>query len=156
MILSSSSIQAAVQKGDLGIAPFDEKNLKGASYTFTLADKLLIPKKSELLTVSSECEREEMTIGSDGYVLQPGDFVLGFTKEHIALNNKFACFLGTRGSCAQIGLNVLLGSDFAEPDTDNNIILEIHNAGNSSIKLEAGMMIVKGIFARIEDSIRLL
>lgn len=48
MVLSSRFIQSAVQKGDLKITPFDENNLKSASYTFTLSSKLLIPKKDPL------------------------------------------------------------------------------------------------------------
>lgn len=156
MILSSFSIQAAVQGGQLGISPFDEGNLKGASYTFTLSPKLLIPQKVELLTVGSECVREEFLMGPEGYVLRPGEFVLGFTAEHLSLKNKYGCFLGTRGSCAQLGLSVLLSSSFAEPDTDNAIILEIHNAGNSPIRLQVGMKIVKGIFMEVGGGFRLL
>lgn len=153
MILSSQAIQTAVQNNGLAITPFDEKNLKPNSYTFTLAEKLLIPKKVALIVINGEQEREEVAIGSDGFILQPGDFVLGFTAEHLALKNNYACFLATRGSCAQAGLSVLLSSSFVEPDTDNSIILEIHNAGKSPIKLEAGMKIVKGVFVRVEGGV---
>lgn len=153
MILSSQAIQAAVQNKDLAIIPFDEKNLKSASYTFTLAAKLLIPKQVDLIVINGAQEREETVMGPDGFILQPGDFVLGFTAEHLALKNNYACLLATRGSCAQAGLSVLLSSSFAEPDTDNPIILEIHNAGKSPIKLEAGMKIVKGIFVRVEGGV---
>lgn len=150
MILSGESIKNAVEKGDLAITPFEAKNLKGASYTFTLGSKLLIPKDVSLLKVDDIQDREEITIGSEGFVLNPGDFILGYTTEHLSLKNNFACFLSTRGSCAQAGLSVLLGSDFAEPDTDNPQMLEIHNVSKSPIKLENGMKIVKGIFVRVE------
>ncbi|MDD3006009.1 MAG: hypothetical protein PHX30_00280 [Candidatus Pacebacteria bacterium] len=151
MVLSSQAIKSAVQKSELDITPFDEKNLKPASYTFTLAARLLIPKKVSLIVMGGEQEYEEVVMGLDGFVLQPGDFVLGFTAEHLALKNNYACFLSARGSCAQAGLSVLLSSSFAEPDTDNPIILEIHNAGKSPIRLEAGMKIVKGIFMPVEE-----
>lgn len=145
MILSSDAIKTAIQKDDLSIEPFNEQNLKPASYTFTLSEKILVAKKVPVINVG-ECEREEVIMGSDGFILNPGEFILGCTEEHISLNNKYGCFLSTRGSCAQVGLNVLLGSDFAEPDTDNCILLEIHNASGCPIKLEKGMKIVKGIF----------
>jgi len=90
-------------------------------------------------------------MGPDGYVLNPGDFLLGFTAEHLDLKGKFACFLGARGSCAQAGLSVLLSSDFAEPDTDNPIILEIGNAGRCPIRINTGLRIVKGIFVPVTD-----
>ena len=149
MILSSDTIKNAIDKGDLLIKPFDEKNLKPASYTFTLAAKLLIPKKVPLIVIGGEQESEEAVIGSDGFILNPGDFVLGYTDEYLSLKNKYACFLSTRGSCAQVGLSVLLGSAFAEPDTDNCLILEIHNASNCPIKLDKGMKIVKGVFVEV-------
>lgn len=151
MVLSSSAIRQALQSGELGILPFDEKNLKSASYTFTLASELLLPRQVPLIVINGEQEREKVSVGAEGYILQPGEFVLGSTAEHLALKDKYVCFLSTRGSCAQAGLSVLLGSSFAEPDTDNAIILEIHNAGNSPIRLSAGMKIVKGIFMPVEE-----
>jgi dCTP deaminase len=150
MILSNNAIKEAVSKGDMLIAPFDENNLKSASYTFTLSPKILVPKKVPLVVINAEQERAEIVMGPDGFILQPGEFVLGFTAEHVALKNRYACFLGARGSCAQAGLSVLLSSNFAEPDTDNSIILEIHNVGSSPIQLKPGMKIVKGIFAQVE------
>lgn len=150
MILSDEAIRSAVRQGALGIAPFEEENLKSASYTFTLASRLLVPEPVPLIVINGARKEHEAAIGPEGYILQPGGFVLGFTAEHLSLKGKHACFLGTRGSCAQAGLSVLLSSSFAEPDTDNSIILEIHNASNSPIKLEAGMKIVKGIFVPVD------
>lgn len=140
MFLSGKAIEQAVLGGDLGITPFDASNLKGASYTFTLSQKLRI------LGASKE-EGKEIEISSDGFLLEPGAFVLGFTNEKLALKDKYVCFLSARGSCAQMGLNILLGSYLAEPDTNNIQILEIHNASPFPLKLEAGMRIVKGAFA---------
>ncbi len=136
MILSKQSIIDAVQKGEIGISPFDETNLKDASYTFTLAPKLLI-------------HGIEQVMGEDGYALQPGEFVLGYTAEKLTLHGKYGCIMSTRGSVAQKGLSVLLGSAFAEPDTDNVIILEIHNASAVPILLTPDLKIVKGVFAPV-------
>jgi dCTP deaminase len=150
MALSAISIKEAVESGELSIAPFDADNLKPASYTFTLSSRLSAPRQCELVRPGEKPEREEMVIGPEGFALPPGGFVLGCTRERVALRGKFVCLLGTRGSCAQLGLNILLSSTVVEPDTDNCIILEIHNAGNSPIRLEEGMRIVKGVFLRVE------
>ena len=147
MILSGASIAQAVKNGDFTIEPFDSAKLKGASYTFTLAPKLLILKKGDVLTPDSTPQYQEIVMGNDGYVLEPGAFAVGFTMEKLSLNGKYVCFLSNRASCAKLGLNVLLGSDFAEPDTDNPQTLEMHNAGTNPIKLEAGMKIAKGVFS---------
>lgn len=149
MIISRNAIKEAVEKGDLVINPFNEENLKGASCSLTLSAKLLIPKKVSLLHISDSMERREIFMDNDGFILNPGEFILGYTEEHLILNNKYACFLSVHGSCAQAGLNILLGSHFAEPDTNNPQMLEIYNVGNSPIKLQKGMKIVKAIFSEL-------
>ena len=150
MILSSSSIEQAIAHGEIGITPFEKENLKGASYTFTLGSKIRIPKIGVTTSVDTKAPSDEHEMDSTGFILEPGKFILGVTRESLALNGKFGCFLSVRGSCAQIGLNALLSSSFAEPDTDNPQILEIQNASQNPIRLYTRMKIVKGIFMRIE------
>lgn len=142
MILSKKSIEQAIDNGDLVIEPFSIELLKDASYTFTLASKLKMLKQPG-------SELEEVSMESSGFDLLPGMFVVGFTNERIVLNGKYGCFLSNRSSCAQMGLSVLLGSDFAEPDTNGTQALEIHNVSDSIIRLIPGMKIAKGIFMPI-------
>ncbi len=150
MILSGETIRRAVDDGSIGIAPFLTENIKEASYTFTLSADIRIPRKMPMVSLESDAVADELTIDSAGFILDPNMFILGYTQEKLTLNGKFGCMLSARGSCAQIGLNVLLSSTFAEPDTDGKIILEIHNAASSPILLTPGMKIVKGIFFRVE------
>lgn len=149
MIRSRQSIRAAVVRGDLGIDPFNEANVKEASYTLTLAPMLRLLQKTTELHVGHAPAYTETPIPSEGYVLQPNQFVLAYTKERIALKGKYACTLSARGSCAQVGLNILLGSTFAEPDTDSALVLEIANVSGMPIRLMAGMKVVKGIFTDV-------
>lgn len=149
MFLSGRKIEEALYDGSLGISRFRRDNLKGASYTFTLSSKILTLKKVEVLNSEQKPEYDEHEIGEEGYLLEPGAFVLGYTEEKLTLNGKYICFLSTRGSIAQLGLNVLLGSAFAEPDTDNPQLVEIHNASPVPIKLLAGTKLIKGVFAAL-------
>lgn len=126
MFLSKESIKEAVQKGDIGITHFDEKFLKSASYTLTLG-----PLKG----VSPE--------------LKPGQFVLLETKEKVTLNGKYCGFMVTPANLARQGINVTQGSDLAEPDTDNTMILEVSNNGNETVVFEEGMRILKIAFTRL-------
>jgi deoxycytidine triphosphate deaminase len=151
MILSGQKIKQCVQESHIGIDPFIETNLKEASYTFTLDSKLRLLEDGQTLRTDVKLNYKEISIPEEGFTLQPGQFVLGFTKEHLKLNNKFACTLSARGSCAQIGLNILLGSHFAEPDTDSQLVLEISNVGGIPIMLFANMLIVKGVFMVVEQ-----
>ncbi len=152
MILSGEKIKQCVQEGTFSIEPFNVANLKGASYTFTLDSRVLcIEGEQGVLRTDVKPNYTEHHISDTGYVLDPGQFILGFTKEKLKLNNRYACILSARGSCAQIGLSVLLGSHFAEPDTDNKQTLEIANIGRYPILLFSGMLIVKGIFMTIDE-----
>ncbi len=137
MLLSKQSIQKCIENKDFEIIPFNTSNLKDASYTFALSNKLKV-------------NGMVIMIDENGYVLKPNEFILGWTEEILKLNGKFCCILSTRGSIAQMGLNVLLGSNFAEPDTNNAQTLEIHNCSNAPIKVIPGMKIIKGLFGRIE------
>lgn len=104
------------------ISPFVASQLKEASYTFTLQDSL---------------------------VLQPEEFVIALTKERITLPKNVCCFLSTRGSIAQQGVDALQSSAFVEPLSDNQLKLEIKNNSALTVSLGAGTPIVKGVFVRV-------
>ena len=150
MILSGAKIKECVKSGLLRIDPFAEGKLKDASYTFTLASKILELGDNQTLQVDVKPKYQESLISKDGYILRPGEFILGFTREKLTLNGNYVCLLSTRGSCAQMGLNVLLSSTLAEPDTDNVQTLEIANTSKLPIILFCEMPIVKGIFMEVE------
>ncbi len=122
MILSGKSIEEAIRKDLIVIVPFNPANLKEASYTFTLQDEM---------------------------VLQLGEFKIGLTKEKITLAQSIACFLSTRGSVAQMGVDALQSSTFVEPGSDNQLKLEIRNNSKETVTLVAGTKIVKGIFLEV-------
>ena len=138
MFLNKEKIKAAIDTGKLSITPFKENNLKSASYTFTLNSTLKNPHNGE-----------ETQISKDGYVLSPGEFILGYTEEVLDLKNNFLCLLGTRGSIAQKGIDAVQSSIIAEPDTNSRLILEIVNNSSENILLFPGMNIVKGIFGEV-------
>jgi len=148
MILSDKDIKEFIKSGDIKIDPFSEKRLKQITYHFTLNNTLVVPKPSKLFDLKSpKNEYEEISFGDNGYVLNPGDFVLGQIAERISLSNKVACQLDARSSLARIGLNVLQGSLFVNPGTkDDRLTLEITNISKSPIKIYPGLKVVKGVF----------
>ncbi len=127
MFLSKQSIKEAVEKGDIIISGFNEENLKAASYTLTL-DKIQ---------------------GKEAFELKPSEFVLLETKEKITLNGNYCGLMITPAYLAKQGINVTQGSDFAEPDTDNTMILETSNSGNEPVIFTEGMRILKIAFTQI-------
>jgi len=142
MILSSVGIQKYIESGEIVIDPFNKGMLKPASYIFTLDNTIRLLRE--------EGGYDEVSI-VDGYGLRPGGFVLASTKEHVRLGDRVGMFLGVRGSMARIGLNALQSSTFAEPGSDNKMILDLSNVVPGSIKLSPGMKIVTGVFVLLTD-----
>lgn len=135
MIHSGNKITQCIQQGLINIDPFDEKNLKAASYTFHLGSVL----------------KDGTPIPEEGYELQPGQFVAGTVQEKLSLNDTVACFLSVRGSCAQMGLNALNSDLFVEPGWSGHLSLAMTNTSDAPIQLIPGMKIVKGIFMHVEN-----
>src|SRR3989344_2863270 len=97
MMLSGDQIKKAVGLGEILIDQFDEGLLKGASYTFTLGNKLRKLKSVEYVDTSDkDHDFEEFEIGEEGYLLQPGEFVICHTKEKLKLNQNICCFLSMK------------------------------------------------------------
>ena len=136
MFLSSQKITEAIKDGRLDISPFCESNLKSVGYTLTLSEELIVGSNT-------------ISIPEEGFILQPGDFVIGRTIEVVNLNNSYLCFLSTRSSLAQQGIDVLQSSFIAEPNANNSFTLEISNNGKKEVVLKAGMKIVKVVFGEV-------
>lgn len=149
MILSEKSILEALESDDISITPFDEKNLKQASYTLTLGILLGIPENR---TIDSRGDTEiyqEVEIGKDGYELQPGAFVIAQTAEDVNINENYCAFLTTRGSRARMGLNPLQSDLFIEPGSSGKLSLALTNVSDNTIVLHSGITLVKCIFHQI-------
>lgn len=154
MILTAEEIKKSVANGEIIIDPFDENYLKSGSYTFKLGNKIRKLKKVDFIdTRNNRSEFEEFEIGENGYLLQPGEFVVCHTKEKVKLANSIACFLSMNGPRAKTGLDALQSEIFCEPGSEGcwagSLMLETSNRGSYPIKLFPGVKIIKGIFIRL-------
>ena len=151
MVLSDKDIKKFIKSGDIVIDPYNEEMIKPASYTFTLNNVFWLPKKVKLLDLKSDqVEYDEITVGDEGLVLKPGDFLLGQIAEKLSISKKLACFLETRTSLARVGLLPLQGATFVQPGQEaSHETLEISNISKSPIKIYPGMRIVKAIFVKL-------
>ena len=118
-----------------------------------MGDTLYKLKKQEFLDAREDKqEYEEISLGEEGYLLKPNEFIVGCSKEHLTLNNEVAAILSTRGPIAQMGLSVLLSSAYAEPGTENHIAFEVHNVSGMPIKLFPDLKLVKATFVALSSA----
>lgn len=126
MIFSKTKIKELLASKALTITPFSDEHLREASYVLHL----------------------ELPEGKR--VLSPGQFISLMTVEKLTLSSSVACLVTTHGKAAQQGIDAVQSSLFCEPDTDNQIVLEISNTHTEPVTLLHGMNIAKAVFIAVE------
>jgi dCTP deaminase len=143
MILAKPEILKQIRNGRIRIEPYDKNAIGPASIDLTLDDKLRIFNTSRHITQADIDYRtlaKLVDIG-DGYLLKPGELVLGITRERLTLPEDVCGWLNSRSRFARIGLMSHIAAPFLAPGISNRQVLEIYNAGRNKIRLTAGMKI---------------
>ncbi len=152
MILTKEKILEAVKNKDIAIYPFDKKNIGPASVDLTLDDRFRIFKKD--LTVGVDEGKNYKDISqlkrAKELVLEPGDFVLGITKERIKLAENICGWLGGRSRFARLGMLIHSTAAFVQPGIDNKQVLEIKNLSENRLTLKADVKICQIMFERTD------
>ena len=166
MLLSDGEIRLAIANEELLIAPPllpKDQRLQPASIDLTLYSKIQRPRDSvnrDALTVDIVKLKdfrgyiEETTDRIDiaargGYVLSPGDFILGQTAERVRLSRRLSGRVEGRSRLARLGIGVHITAPKIDPGFDNQITLEIFHLGKTSVRLSAGMPICTLLLERM-------
>jgi dCTP deaminase len=143
MILARPEILRQIRAGRIVIDPYDQEAVGPASIDLALDDKLRVFNTDQHITRADIDYKTlaKLTDIPDGYLLEPGELVLGITKERITLPEDVCGWLNSRSRFARIGLMSHIAAPFLAPGISNRQILEIYNAGRNKIKLMPGMRI---------------
>ena len=91
-------------------------------------------------------------IAKKGYLLKPGELVLGITKEKITLPGNICGWLNSRSRFARLGLMSHITAPFISPGISNHQVLEIYNCANHPIKLIAEVKICQLVLQECRGS----
>lgn len=143
MILSDFDIQYELFTGHLVIDPIDdlEKQLQPASVDLRLGHHF---RGGDAL--------DEPGNWPNGYVLKPGEFVLGHTVETVRLPNNLAGRVEGRSSWGRRGIMVHLTAGFIDPGFHGQITLEILNVSKLPVFLPYGERICQLSLYRMTSS----
>jgi dCTP deaminase len=143
MILAKPEILRQIQDGRIKIEPYDESAIGPASIDLTLDCRLRIFDTDQHITEADIDYRTltKLVDVDEGYLLKPGELVLGITRERITLPEDVCGWLNSRSRFARIGLMSHIAAQFLAPGISNRQILEIFNAGRNKIRLTPGMKI---------------
>jgi dCTP deaminase len=124
MILSHNDIVAAVNKKDIIINPFEEKQLQPASYD------LRVGKYG-----ATTSKKAKVDIERQGYLLlEPGDFAVVEVFEELTLSNSYAARFGLRSKYARKGLIATTGTQI-DPGYNGILVIGITNLTPRPISL---------------------
>lgn len=122
-MLSGEEIINEINRGNIVINPFNEKDVGPNSYYVHLKDELLIYEE-DVLDCKKENKARKVTIGEDGYVLRPGELYLGRTVEYTETDH-FVPLLCGRFSLAALGVTIHITAGFGDNGFKGTWTLEI-------------------------------
>jgi dCTP deaminase len=154
-LLVDKQIKKLIESGEIKISPYDENKVSAGTYKLSLGKVILIPEPGQRVELGSRVNPnyERVEIPKDGFVLKPGMFVLGQTKEKITIPNYIGGFFDSRSTLARLGVSVHNTSMFIEPGHTNSIItMEMFNEGDFDVVLKEGVAVAKLIFISSSES----
>lgn len=93
------------------------------------------------LHLGSKFKSGKAVVKKDIFYMKPGDFCLAETKEIVNIPTDLVGILEGKSSLARKGLTIHITSSRIDPGFNGKIVLELFNAGDSTIQLQAGMPI---------------
>ncbi|MFH1601580.1 MAG: dCTP deaminase [Candidatus Shapirobacteria bacterium] len=153
MILSDQDLLLAIEEKKLVIDPFDPQRVQPSSYDLHLDEKVLV-FENHLLAVMDVREKAEATrlVEIDekkGFILHPGEFILGNTQEKFVIPNDLAAKLEGRSSLGRIGLIIHATAGYVDPGFSGQLTFEISNISRLPIRIFPKMRIAQICFIQM-------
>lgn len=164
MILSDQTIKEYLHSGKIKIFPeYNLSDIRPAGIRLHLGPELLLPQPGQTVDLEGEEEIkfDKVTIPDAGFILRPGQFVLGSTLEKFQVPRNIVCHLDGRSTVARLGLSIhctsgIIDGNFEEART---IVLEMTNQGPFNIALRQktalAMLSFYQLTSDIEQSVQL-
>jgi dCTP deaminase len=161
MILSDTDILARLHEGDLVIDPLDDvdQQVQPASVDLRLGAEFLEFQRTNIPCIHPTHEGEVSdyiaeTVVPDGeeFILHPGDFVLGTTRERIEMPADLVANVEGRSSLGRLAVVVHATAGFVDPGYRGQVTLELSNLGTAPVALTPGMRVSQLVFTELSSS----
>ncbi len=154
MILSDRSIKEELQAGRIVIDPLEEGSIQPSSVDLHVDRYFRVFRNHSQRVIDVKENQEELTelvevVGSEALMLHPGEFVLGATRERVALADDLVGRLEGKSSLGRLGLLIHSTAGFVDPGFDGYLTLELSNVANLPITVYPGMKIGQISFLRM-------
>jgi len=160
MILSDTDILARLREGDLVIDPLADidQQVQPASVDLRLGSEFLEFQRTNISCIHPTREREvseyiDETVVEAGeeFILHPGDFVLGTTKERVEMPADLVANVEGRSSLGRLAVVVHATAGFVDPGYRGQVTLELSNLGTAPVALTPGMRVSQLVFTELSS-----
>lgn len=150
MVLSDRDIKKALKEGIISIDPLpDFKTQMGScSVDLRLGNVFRVFEHSKKPYIdpskkdySNDITSEIVLKDGEQFIMQPGDFVLAVTYEHVKIAPHLMGRLEGRSSLGRLGIVVHSTASTFDPGWDGKPVLELGNLGRMAVALTVGMRI---------------
>jgi dCTP deaminase len=154
VILSDRTIREEIRAGRIEIDPFDESCLQPSSVdlhvdaVFRVFHNARYPYIDVKRPMKDLTEVVEVKPG-EPFILHPGEFVLGATRERIRLPDDLVARLEGKSSLGRLGLLIHSTAGYVDPGWNGFLTLELSNVANLPITIYPEMKIGQISFFRL-------
>lgn len=149
MILSDRDIRAALQQGRIVIEPLEdpEVQIQPASVDLRLGNGFTVfrhatkPFIDPLSDDASEFTEPIEVPDGEAFYLHPGEFVLGTTRERVALPEDLVGRVDGRSSIGRLAVMIHATAGYIDPSFRGTITLELSNVGKMPVALRPNMRV---------------
>jgi dCTP deaminase len=154
VILSDRTIREELASGRITIEPLGEGALQPSSVDLHCDRYFRVFRNHTTRVIDVKEDQTELTelveVGEgDAFILHPGEFALGSTKERVALPDDLVARLEGKSSLGRLGLLIHSTAGFVDAGWDGHLTLELSNVANLPITLYPGMKIGQISFLRM-------
>lgn len=158
MVLSDRTIKEEIEKGRIGIEPFNPSCVQPSSVDLHVDRYFRVFRNSRHPYIDVRKPQEDLTelieVGvEEPFILHPGEFALGSTLERVTLPDDIVARLEGKSSLGRLGLLIHSTAGFIDPGWKGNLTLELSNVANLPITLYFGMKIGQISFLRCTTAV---
>lgn len=160
MILSDGDIRKALTEKRIKITPKPKlaTQLGSCSIDLRLGNVFRVFEHSRKAYIdpskkdyTKEITTEIVLKDGEQFIMQPGDFVLAITYEHVTIPNDLMGRLEGRSSLGRLGIVVHSTASVFDPGWDGKCVLELGNLGRMAVALTVGMQICAMTFEELKN-----
>lgn len=156
MLLSDRDIKAELASGRIGLDPLAPELIQPSSIDVRLDRYFRLFDNHKYAVIDPSEDQPELTRlieakSDEGFILHPGEFVLGSTFELVKLPDDIAARLEGKSSLGRLGLLTHSTAGFIDPGFEGHITLELSNVSTLPIRLWPGMKIGQLCFFKLSS-----